>query len=60
MQQRLISIKMKIFMLLLFILSITIYASGSVNLYFPRNLGYKVNYETVSGDLNLHNRELSF
>jgi len=35
-------------------------ASGSVNLDFPRNLGYKVNYETVSGDLNLHNRGLSF
>jgi lia operon protein LiaG len=35
-------------------------ASGSVSLSFPKNLGYKVNYETVSGDLNSPSNELSF
>lgn len=35
-------------------------ASGSVDLAFPKKSGYKVNYKTVSGDLNSHNKELSF
>ena len=35
-------------------------ASGSVDLVLPKNSGYKVNYETVSGDLESHNKELSF
>jgi lia operon protein LiaG len=35
-------------------------ASGSVSLSLPRNLGYKINYETVSGDLDSPNSELSF
>lgn len=35
-------------------------ASGSVALSLPRNLGYKINYDTISGDLNSSNRELSF
>jgi len=39
MQQRLISIKMKIFMLLLFILSITFYASSCITL---AQSGYKL------------------
>ncbi|RII36693.1 hypothetical protein D2A34_04715 [Clostridium chromiireducens] len=33
--------------------------SGSVNLLLPKISGYKVNYETVSGDLNSHSNSLS-
>lgn len=35
-------------------------ASGSVALSLPRSLGYKINYQTISGDLDSSNRELSF
>ena len=34
-------------------------ASGSVALSLPKNLGYKINYETISGDLDSSNRQLS-
>jgi DUF4097 and DUF4098 domain-containing protein YvlB len=34
-------------------------ASGSVILSLPRDLGYKINYETISGDLNSSNGQLS-
>ena len=34
-------------------------ASGDVSLSLPRNLGYKINYETVSGDLDSPSGELS-
>jgi len=34
--------------------------SGSVTLSLPKNLGYKINYETISGDLNSSNGQLSF
>lgn len=33
--------------------------SGSVSLSLPKGPGYKVNYETVSGDLNSSNKQLS-
>lgn len=34
--------------------------SGSINLSIPKNLGYKINYETSSGYLNSPNNQLSF
>lgn len=33
--------------------------SGSVTMSLPRNLGYKINYDTISGDLNSPNGQLS-
>lgn len=35
-------------------------ASGSVRLSLPKNLGYKINYRTISGDLNSSNGQISF
>lgn len=34
--------------------------SGAVTLSLPRDLGYKINYETISGDLNSLNGQLYF
>lgn len=33
--------------------------SGSINLSIPKNLGYKINYQTNSGDLNAPINQLS-
>ena len=33
--------------------------SGSVALYIPKNLGYKINYDTISGDLDSSHKQLS-
>lgn len=35
-------------------------ASGSISLSLPKDIGYKINYKTVSGSLDSSNRELSF
>lgn len=34
--------------------------SGSITLSIPRQLGYKINYETISGNLNSSSGQLSF
>ena len=34
-------------------------ASGSVDLSLPKNLGYKINYDTISGDLDSSHKQLS-